>query len=594
MDRYMAGVQAPMAKIDRYVAGVQAPAGGGITIPYASYEGLNALGQGISAFGQGLNEVDQKFKQARQVSLLSGLKIGLAREISDIEQEYDQRQDYDKFNDISDRIDKARQKYNEQIGDDDEVMQAFMPSFEMSAINLESGIKKLSRSKFIDADRGALKNEMDNIFELAGRSGDYDRIAGEYRPMAKAAIAGRTASGVIDNVAAETLGSQLDDQLWDNYLTAQSRINPINASESLKNEKMFPGLSRDKRLFWQGQMDEAATKKRIEDTSYGLITAHKTDFNAMYADLAANKSLSRYEASKIQDTLEAAEKQYTQKLNEAREQGKKQELDNIYKLVNEGNILDAVKSVEDSEFLTEQEKFDKSDSLKNYGKKELWSTNPEIEAKLTKRIESGDITETDIEFYRGMGLSNDDTNKLKTRLTNKGKDPVKDSIISDAVSYAKSRWTTAYPKQDDDAKYFSYIKFQNQIQDELEAMAKDKPLTRAEAVKHIDEYFTLKTEKRNWWPDKEYYEVEKLAEGYTETPEAAEQRKREEEFQVKKDTKGIPEDDRKQLEDTLRAQGMEVSEDNVLKIYNAYLREEKKAKHKQNRKENQNNYYQMQ
>lgn len=535
-----------MAKIERYVAGVQAPSGGGITIPRVSYEGMENLGRGISAFGQAM-------KQARQVSLLSGLKVGLAREISDIELEYESRQDYEKFDDISDRIDKIRQKYTEQIGNDGEVMQAFMPQFEMSAINLENGVKKLSRSKFVDADKSALMNEMDNLHELSGRSMDYDRIVGEYRPMGKASIAGRAASGVIDNVTAENLSNKFDAQLWDNYFTAQAKNNPIEASEMLKDDKLFPGLSREQRLHWQGQMDEEASKKRIEDTGYSLIATHKTDFNSMYSDLAANKDLSRREVSKIQDMIEVAEKEYNQRLDEARKEGKKQELDNIYQMVGERNLIGALKAVEDSEFLDEEERFNKSESLKNWGQRELWNTNPEIEAKLTRRIEEGNITDSDIEFQRGMGLSNDDTDKLKNRLKNRGKDPVRDSIINEAVSYAKSRWTTDFPKDKGLGKHFSYIKFQNQIQDELEAMAKDKPLTRAEAAKHVDEYFEMKTKVRNWWPDKEYFEAQNLAEEYTAKEE------------IKSE---IPEPEYKKIEQYLNGKGLSSSREDVEKVYN--------------------------
>lgn len=535
-----------MAKIERYVAGVQAPSGGGISIPHFSFEGTETLGRGISAFGQAI-------KQAKQVSLLSSLKIGLAREMSDLELEYDERQDYEKFGDISGRLEKTRQKYLEKIGNDNEVMQAFMPQFEMSVINLEDGIKKLSREKFVRSDQAALATEMDNVVELAGRSGQYETISSSLRAMGHAAIAGRAASGVIDQVAAEKLTKELDSRLWDNYFTVQAKSNPIKAAEDLRKNSLFPGLNREKRLRWQGIMDEEASKKRIEDTGYSLITAHKTDFNAMHSDLASNKDLSRYEVSKIQDMIEVAEKEYNQRLDEARKEGKKQELDNIYKLVGERNLIGALKAVEDSEFLDEEERFNKSESLKNWGQRELWNTNPEIEAKLTRRIEEGNITDSDIEFQRGMGLSNDDTDKLKNRLKNRGKDPVKDSIINEAVSYAKSRWTTDFPKDEGLGKHFSYMKFQNQIQDELEVMAKDKPLTRAEAAKHVDEYFEMKTKVRNWWPDKEYFEAQNLAEEYTEKEE------------IKSE---IPEPEYKKIEQYLNGKGLSSSREDVEKVYN--------------------------
>jgi hypothetical protein len=535
-----------MAKIERYVAGVQAPSGRGISIPQFSYEGTEALGRGISAFGQAI-------KQAKQVSLLSSLKIGLAREMSDLGLEYDERQDYEKFGDISGRLEKTRQKYLEKIGNDNEVMQAFMPQFEMSAINLETGIKKLSREKFVRSDQAALTNEMDNVVELAGRRGQYETISSSLRAMGHAAIAGRAASGVIDPVAAENLSNDLDSRLWDNYFTAQAKSNPIKAAEDLRNDSLFPGMNREKRLHWQGIMDEDAEKKRIEDTGYSLIATHKTDFNGMYSELASNKDLSRHEVSKIQDMIGVAEKEYNQRLDEARKEGKKQELDNIFKMVGDLNLIGALKAVEDSEFLDEEERFNKSESLKNWGQRELWNTNPELEAKLTKRIESGDITETDIEFQRGMGLSNDDTDKLKNRLKNKGKDPVKSSIINDAVSYAKTRWTTDFPKDEGLGKHFSYIKFQNQIQDELEAMAKDKPLTRAEAAKHVDEYFKLKIEVKNWWPDKDYFEAQNLAESYTaeEAPGSK-----------------VPEPEYKKIEQYLNNKGLSSSQADIEKIYN--------------------------
>ncbi len=539
-----------MAKIERYIAGPgRTPSGGGVVIPQSSMAGYSAFGNALQSVGQTIDDVDEHFRKARQASLMSSLKIGLARETSDIEIEYDDRQDYDKFSDISDRIGKMRQEYMDKIGHDNEIMELFMPQFEDSAIRLETGVRKLARSKFVDADRAALGNEIDNVLELAGRSGKYEQISGEIRAMGKAAIAGRAASGVIGREDAENAINRFEAQLWDNYFTAQTRSKPIETSEALKDDKLFPGLSRDKRLYWQGIASEAATKKTIEDTAYNLIGSHKNDFNSMYSDLNGMDTLSRFEKSKVQDMIETAETQYNQHLNEIRTEGKKQELENIFGMVNDRNLLGAVKAVENAEYLTEEEKFNKTESLKNWGQRELWSTDPELEAKIIKQIDEGTTTETDIEFNRGMGLSNADTDKLIKRLTEKGKDPVRDSIIKDALSYAKSRWITAFPKADDDTTHFSYIKFQNQIQDELEAMAKDKPLTRAEAAKHVNEYFDLKkTEERNWWPDRHYYEVEDLADKYTEES-------------------GIPEDEYTKIEKYLDGKGLSSSRADVEKVY---------------------------
>ncbi len=556
-----------MAKIERYVAGPSKVSGGGITIPYSgggrgmpqnAGQGFITAGNALQSISQDVQEVDEHFKRARQSSLMSSLQVGLAREISDIELEYNERQDYEKFQeDITTRISKMRQDYMDKIGDDHEVLDAFMPTFDLKAIELNGGIRKLSRAKFVDSDKAALGNELDNIYEIANRNtNDYGKVSGEIRALGRSAIAGRVASGVISAAQGQAELSSFDDKYWNNYLTSQVRQNPIETEEMLKDDKMFPGLDVDSRLQWQGIVAEAASTKIVENTVFGLIGTHGNDFGAMRADLEKVKGLDRYEKSKALDMLETAETQYNQHIEEIRKEGKAKELSNVYGMMNDGKLIGAMRAVDNSEYLTEEEKFQRKEALKKWQKGELWTTDPILESKFIREIDSGILTDPGkIENSRGLGLSNSTTDKLKKRCEEHGKNPIKDSIIKDTVSYGKSQWISQFPKKEGLDAHFAYAQFQIEMRDKLEQLISDaeekgKPFTRADAIKHIDEYFEIKKKDIKFWPiDKKYVEAENLAEKYTEKKSS------------------VPEDEYKKIEEYLGKKNISPTRENIEKAY---------------------------
>lgn len=552
-------------KIERFIAsGGGGGAGGGFTIPHATGsgagvgKGLVVLGSALQGVGKDVWDVDEHFRRARQASLLSGLQVGLLRETSDAEIEYNDRQDYEKFTDISGRIDKMRQNYVEQIGNDGEVFDAFMPYFEKSAIRLQTEVRKLARTKFVSADTAAMGNEIENVLEVAGRNaGKYDIVSGELRAMGHGLIAGRIASGVIDPVSGEITKDKFDAKLWDNYLTSYVEKDPIGAEEDLKDDGLFPGLDKSRRLQWQSTAGKAATERRIDDTTYGLMDLHGNDFDSAYKDLEAIKGLSRYEHAKVFDALEKAEKDYKNKAREIQSDGKQVDMDNFYSLINDGNLAGAEKYNQRSKYFDEKDKFNNLEKIKNLreeGQGKAWKTDPVIEAKITRKIDEGSIDESFIEFHRGLGLSNETTDKLKNRLKAKRNDPVKTKIISDAVSYASSRWKAAFPDKDDDT-HFAYEQFENDMRNELESMSKDKPLTRAEATRHVDEYFQTKEEPAAFLGiipyGRDYKEVEKKAGEYKKGMESVD----------------VPEEDRGKIKAFLDNQGIDSRPESVKKFY---------------------------
>ncbi len=263
-----------MAKIERYIAGgYQPPGGGGVRIPSVDAgQGLRMMGEATGSVTRDISEVDEHYRKAHQASLMSSLKVGLAREISDLEIEYNDRQDYDKFGDIGERLEKMRQAYTEKIGDDQEVADEFLPIFDISAIKTERNVKDLAQVKFVKTDQASLNNELENILELAGRSGDYETVSGELWKLAEFSIASRVLSGVVDPDEGQTLQDKFDDKLWDNFFTQKVADDPEYAEEILHDESMCPTMDRDRRLHWQ-EKAKGAVKDNLTNSVYAQAIA---------------------------------------------------------------------------------------------------------------------------------------------------------------------------------------------------------------------------------------------------------------------------------------------------------------------------------
>lgn len=544
----------------------QIPSAGGVVIPYRGNNmsrsaggGLADIGKSLMSVAKDMQDVDDHFKRARQASMMSNLRVGLARASSDIELEYDDRQDYENFNkDIDTKLDKMRQEYIDQIGDDNELLNAFMPEFDIQAIQTQSNIRRLSRAKFVDADRAALNTELDNVYELAGRSaGDYNNVAGKIRGLGLSAIAGRVASGVLDPDQGQILKNQFESQYWNNYLHYQALNNPIETEQALMDDKLFPGLDRNERLSWQDKVSDLAENRRISNYVNNAIAIRGNDFAGMFYDLD-KANIPRDRKSKIMDNIESLHKDYTNNIEKFRSSGRRHELEqiNMMSADEETPIHKILKYINDSEYLTDSEKEIKLNAFENLRNGDTWRTDPKVELELTRRIDSGTLTDpADIDIQIGSGIDNITSEKLKNRLKNKGSDAVKENILSGMMEYAKSKWVGEHPVSEDANTHDMYMRFQNQIRDELEqklyeAKESGRPFTRNDAINHIDDYFKGVKVDVPWWPfDRTEYQHEKLVETW-ENPET-----------------GVPELESKKISEYLKSRDMSVSPENIKEFY---------------------------
>jgi hypothetical protein len=257
-----------MAKIQQHIAGRTGAGASGVNIPSSGFRqintdtGIGRLGQTLSNIG---SDIKKRFEDAEKVSQMSSLKVQTIKRFAELEKEYKNRTDYQNFGDRADKLSKFRKELEDQITYQD-VKDSFMPYFENSAVRFDVGIDSLARDKFIDTDKAAVINEMNNLVQVSSGMGK-EKIMSEILPLVTSGVAGREGSGVLDPVNSDLLVNKTAARIWDLYIENAIDGNSATINADLENDDNFPGLTPERREYWQdiGRAKEESLRKEASE-----------------------------------------------------------------------------------------------------------------------------------------------------------------------------------------------------------------------------------------------------------------------------------------------------------------------------------------
>ena len=203
------------------------------------------VGSAIAGVGQAAFDVAEAFREAQRATDLSNYSIEAARQLNDLELEYNNMDQPDPGQFV--RSGQEIRGAIEARIDDTVVKRMFVNEFNKTLLYKEFNIKRIAREKFVDHSRATLDQNLVTLRGLASSAKTREeRTHLIYR--GKAAVAGRMAAGVISKTDAVNLHQKFLGDLQVDQARADILADPVTAARYLTDPEKYPGIPENIRL----------------------------------------------------------------------------------------------------------------------------------------------------------------------------------------------------------------------------------------------------------------------------------------------------------------------------------------------------------
>lgn len=387
---------------------------------------------------------------------------------------------------------------------DPRAKRAFSLKFDEVKISATNRMRALGRNRVIDRGRAATDDELAALSDIIVRSGDLEAIGD-----AEGIIAGKVAAGFFTAQEGEQLKDRFRHDSILGYWDRRILEAPAIAYEMLKQEpKSLKFLTENEKTALMQKAKQSAQVKMKEQTETRIYAELRSKFGNnpqkildYLEDPKHYKELTLSSRRYLISTFEAEWNRDLALAEHNRKETIKAELNNVYSLVNAGDVQAAADIVNRSAAMDAPTKERTIEALK----KIPWKTDQTKYRQTRMAIYQGDISErAQIDALRGHGLSNTDADKLVNELEQKQK------IYNPIISWF-TRWFKAkYPAKDDLEMNMKYLEVGDILMNDIleEEQRKGRPLTRKEAQAIAQGYIDEIEIERDWWFDKKVPAIE--------------------------------------------------------------------------------------